>query len=178
MPRLTTCHHPSVTMAETPAGTTDPVEANAGNVDNAGNGAVAEPPSYLRAALPETDFAQQPRHIQLLVVFLFPLYGAARLTLTIIEESVKGSIKLAKQVGRTCAKVYAVCAHVYACLAPRVYRFLLICFIRPINRYIVSPIFTVVKAIFDSVAWVIVEVGRGLYHTGRLVARAFSKIFP
>ena len=137
----------------------------------------ADPPSYLRAALPETNFGQQPRHIKLLVVLLFPVYGAARLGLKIVERSATGTWSLLKKVGRTCGQVYAVCKHVYLYLAPRIHQnFIVPCIIRPFEACIIRPVTKVVHFVFDTISALVVQLWSLSCQVWSAIASAFTVI--
>jgi hypothetical protein len=114
------------------------------------------PPSYVRAALTSTDFQSQPRHVQLLVCFIFPVYAGLRLAWTTAIESARLSLRTGKNVLGICKQTFDVCKHIYNYLAPRVWRnFVRPYVLRPVLALVVEPVVRLAQGLFDLVASVL-----------------------
>jgi|SRR6478609_1931355 len=108
---------------------------------------------------PRIKFSHQPRYVQLLVIITFPLYGACRLGLKIVEKSCEYTWKTMKKVVETCGTIYRVCRSVYNVVAPKVWNGLILPFVvKPIDRYVVSPSVWLLRTVFDIMASISITV--------------------
>lgn len=102
---------------------------------------------------PAPTFANQPRHIKLIVIVAFPFYGALRLIWRAIVVCLEKSVEFIRKVHKICKVTYGVCVQIYDTIAPRIWNGIVNPFIvLPMNKYIIAPIVKAFQIIFDLTA--------------------------
>lgn len=114
----------------------------------------------------KTQFSNQPRYIQFLVVLSFPIYGTCRLGLKTAEKTCEYTWKTMVKIVDTCGLIYRVCRSVYNYIAPKVWNgFIKPWIIQPIKTYIINPIVALITMIFDMTKAICMTVYDVTYQT-------------
>ena len=108
-------------------------------------------PPRARPSDPEgVPFSHQPRHIKALTVLFFPFYAIPRLGLKMVEEVAKQTYQFAKVMWSVSCKVYRSCEVMYETVAPIIWRRVVLpIFVRPLSRYIITPVVWIFRIIYD-----------------------------